>query len=61
MAKYDYKSEEDEMSFKKGDKFFITDDDMDDDWWFATAKRSGQEGSIPRNYVAMFGSLDAEE
>ena len=49
------------MSFKKGDKLYVDDDDDDKDWWFATIKHSGQEGSIPRKYVAKLGSLDAEE
>ena len=48
------------MSFKKGDKLFITNND-DDEWWFARAKSSGQEGCVPCSYVAEFKSLDAEE
>ena len=61
VAKYDYKSRTvKDMSFKKGDKLFIIHNDMKD-WWFARAKSSGQEGCVPRSYVAEFKSLDAEE
>ena len=48
------------MSFKKGDQLIITDDD-DRDWWFARAKHSDQEGYVPTSYIAMLGSLAAEE
>ena len=62
VAKYDYKSLTSQtISFKKGDKLYVGNDDDDKDWWFATIKHSGQEVFIPRNYVAKLGSLDAEE
>ena len=61
VAKYNYKSQRaKDMSFNKGDKLFIINND-DEDWWFARAKSSGQEGCVPRSYVAEFKSLDAEE
>ena len=61
VAKYDYKSRTNtDMSFKKGDQLFITDDD-NKDWWFAKAKHSDQKGFVPSSYVAKFESLDAEE
>ena len=31
------------------------------DWWFARSKESGKEGYIPSNFVAEYGSLDAEQ
>ena len=48
------------MSFSKGDKLYIINND-DKDWWFARAKSSGQEGRVPSSYVAEFKTLDAEE
>ena len=61
VAKYDYKSETVKaMSFSKGDKLYIINDD-DKDWWFARAKGSGQEGCVPSSYVAESNSLEAEE
>ena len=48
------------MSFNKGDKLYIINND-DKDWWFARAKSSGQEGCVPSSYVAEFNSLEAEE
>ena len=61
VAKYNYKSQtHKDMSFKKGDKLFIINND-DKDWWFARAKGSGQEGYVPSSYVAEVESLDAEE
>ena len=61
VAKYDYESQTvKDMSFNKGDKLFIINND-DKDWWLARAKSSGQEGCVPSSYVAKFKSLDAEE
>ena len=61
VAKYDYKSQTaKDMSFKKGDKLFIINND-EEDWWFARAKNSGQEGCVLSSYVAELKSLDAEE
>lgn len=48
------------MSFKKGDQLIIIDDD-DKDRWFARAKHSGHKGYVPSSYIAILGSLDAEE
>ena len=60
IAKYDYTSKGDrEMSFKRGDQFYIINDD-DNDWWFARAKHSSQEGCVPNNYITR-APLDAEE
>ena len=61
VAKYDYKSRTDkDMSFNKGDKLYIINND-DKDWWFARAKSSGQEGCVLSSYVAESNSLEAEE
>ena len=61
VAKYKYKSETAKaMSFNKGDKLYIINND-DKDWWFARAKSSGQEGCVPSSYVAAFNSLEAKE
>ena len=60
IAKYDYASRSDnEMSFKRGDQFFIINND-NKDWWYARAKHSGEEGHVPNNYVTK-SPIDAEE
>ena len=61
VGKYDYSSRtNDDFSFKKGDLVYILNTD-EEDWWFARAKHSGQEGYIPSNYVAEFkNQLDTE-
>ena len=59
-GKYDYDSRaDDDLSFKKGDLLYIIN--TDGDWWFAQAMATGKEGYIPGNYVAEWGSLEAEE
>ena len=61
VGKYDYsvRTAED-LSFKKGDLLYILNSD-DEDWWFARAKHSGQEGYVPSNYVGEYNSeLDIE-
>ena len=61
VAKYDFSSEGDKyLSFKKGDLFYMLNT-VEGDWWFVRAKRSGQEGYIPNNYVAKTNTLEAEE
>lgn len=60
IAKYDYTSKTGkEMSFKRGDQFFIINNN-DDDWWVARTKYTGQEGCVPNNYISK-SPLDAEE
>ena len=50
-AVYDYQSYKDnELSFKKEDKFSILHVG-DGDWWYALSQRTGSEGFIPSNYV----------
>ena len=61
VGKYDFDSQtDDDMSFKRGDLLYIISTD-EGDWWFGQAMATGQEGYIPSNYVAKWGSLDAEE
>ena len=58
---YDFDSRADgDLSFKKGDLLYIISTDGGD-WWFAQSVATGKEGYIPSNYVAKWGSLDAEE
>lgn len=60
IARYDYTSRSDiEMSFKRGDQFYIINND-NNDWWYARAKHSGEEGCVPNNYISK-APLDAEE
>ncbi len=35
--------------------------DTEGDWWLAKSVKSGQEGYIPRNYVAALSTFEAEE
>ena len=61
VGKYDYDSQtDDDLSFKKGDHIYIISTD-DEDRWFAQSVATGKQGYIPSNYVAKWGSLDAEE
>ena len=61
IAKYDFSSETDgDLSFKKGDLLCVICRD-DEEWWFARAKHTDQEGYIPRNNIVDLNSLDAEE
>ena len=61
VGRYDFNGSEDEdLSFKKGDLMYIINMD-EGSWWLACSKESGKEGYIPSNYVAEWKSLDAEE
>ena len=61
VAKYGYSSRtDDDLGFEKGDLLYIIDAE-EADWWFARSKQTYQEGYIPSNFVAEYGSLDAEE
>ena len=51
---------DDDLSFKKGDLLYIISTD-EGDWWFGQSVATDKEGYIPSNYVAKWGSLDAEE
>lgn len=61
IALYDYEARtEDDLSFKKGDKFHIINN-SEGDWWEARSLRSGKTGYVPSNYVAPTDSIQAEE
>ena len=58
---YDFDSRADgDLSFKKGDLLYIISTD-EGGWWCGQSVATGKEGYIPSNYVAKWGSLDAEE
>ena len=60
VGKYEYSARTaEDLSFKKGDLLYILNTD-DEDWWFARAKHSGQEGYIPSNHVGEYNTLDGE-
>ena len=60
VGKYDYTGDDDDdLSFKKGDQLYVYNEEGD--WWLAEAKNSGKEGYIPKNYVALYNSLESEE
>jgi len=60
VGKYDYTADDDDdLSFKMGDLLYIINNEGD--WWLAEAKDSGKQGYIPKNYVAIQGSLEAQE
>ena len=62
VGKYDYESRtDDDLSFTKGDLLYIISTNNEGDWWFAQSMTTGKNGYIPSNYVAKWGSLDAEE
>jgi len=61
VAKYSYWAQStDQLNFKKGDLLYIIET-IEEGWWYARSKRSGQEGYVPNNYVTKYKSLDAEE
>ena len=61
VGKYDYEPRTDgDLSFKKGDLMYIIHT-YEDDWWYARFKNGESEGYIPSNYVAEYGSVEAEE
>ncbi|PVD35763.1 hypothetical protein C0Q70_02726 [Pomacea canaliculata] len=51
-ALYDFDGiNEDDLSFKKGDRLEVDESTQNLDWWVATHLRTGQKGYIPSNYV----------
>ena len=62
IAKYDYPSRtNDDLNVRKGDLLDIMVN-VDDGWWLAKSRVSGQTGYIPSSYVKEYKSpLDAEE
>ncbi|CAL8371124.1 unnamed protein product [Boreogadus saida] len=61
IALYDYDARtEDDLTFKKGEKFHIINN-TEGDWWEARSLDTGHSGYIPSNYVAPIDSIQAEE
>ncbi|XP_035285277.1 tyrosine-protein kinase Fgr isoform X1 [Anguilla anguilla] len=61
IALYDYEARtEDDLSFRKGEKFHIINN-TEGDWWEARSLDTGNSGFIPSNYVAPVDSIQAEE
>ncbi|XP_064417967.1 uncharacterized protein LOC102352014 isoform X2 [Latimeria chalumnae] len=59
VAMYDfYATEEDELSFHEGDLIVVQE--KFGNWWLGSALATGEEGFIPRNYVAQVKSLETE-
>ncbi|CDS81937.1 related to Drebrin F [Sporisorium scitamineum] len=51
-AMYDFDASEDnELTFSEGDTIIHVDDQISDDWWSGTNKRTGAQGLFPANYV----------
>ncbi|XP_046562726.1 tyrosine-protein kinase SRK2-like [Haliotis rubra] len=52
LAMYDFDGiNEDDLSFKKGDRLEIDETSQNSDWWIATSVKTGHQGYIPSNYV----------
>ncbi|XP_010116433.1 PREDICTED: tyrosine-protein kinase Fyn isoform X3 [Chlamydotis macqueenii] len=61
VALYDYEARtEDDLTFRKGEKFQILNS-SEGDWWEARSLATGGTGYIPSNYVAPVDSIQAEE
>ncbi|XP_041090078.1 proto-oncogene tyrosine-protein kinase Yrk-like isoform X3 [Polyodon spathula] len=61
LALYEYDARtEDDLSFRKGEKFHIINN-VEGDWWEARSLDTGRTGYIPSNYVAPVDSIQAEE
>ncbi|XP_035284988.1 tyrosine-protein kinase Fyn-like isoform X3 [Anguilla anguilla] len=61
VALYDYEARtEDDLSFRKGEKFQILNS-AEGDWWEARSLTTGGTGYIPSNYVASVDSIQAED
>uniref|UniRef100_A0A3Q2EJR1 Tyrosine-protein kinase n=1 Tax=Cyprinodon variegatus TaxID=28743 RepID=A0A3Q2EJR1_CYPVA len=61
VALYDYEARtEDDLSFRKGERFQILNS-TEGDWWDARSLTTGGSGYIPSNYVAPVDSIQAED
>ena len=61
VALYDYEARtNDDLSFKKGERLEILDDQNGADWWQARSLATYHTGYIPSNYVAPEASLKSE-
>lgn len=55
-AAYEYESEyEDELNFKADEPILILrrEDEKEKGWWWAKRENTGEEGYVPRNYLAV--------
>ncbi|XP_076440460.1 tyrosine-protein kinase yes-like [Babylonia areolata] len=51
-AIYDFDGiNEDDLSFRKGDRLQVDDNSQNGDWWLALHLKNGQRGYVPCNYV----------
>jgi hypothetical protein len=48
-------NDSEDLSFMKGDLMYIINH-VNNDWWYARKKFSGEEGYIPSNYVTKYTS-----
>nr|CDS20568.1 tyrosine protein kinase Fyn [Echinococcus granulosus] len=61
VAIFDYNARTDEeISLRKGDSM-LTLNDSDAEWWFVEHCRTSEKGYVPSSYIAVAGSLEAEE
>ncbi|VDD80455.1 unnamed protein product [Mesocestoides corti] len=61
VAIFDYNARTDEeVSLRKGDSMLVLND-SDAEWWFVEHCRTLEKGYVPSSYVAVAGSLEAEE
>ncbi|XP_051510763.1 tyrosine-protein kinase Fyn-like isoform X3 [Myxocyprinus asiaticus] len=61
VALYDYEARsEDDLSFRKGERFQIINS-SEGDWWDVRSLTTGGTGYIPSNYVAPMDSIQAED
>ena len=57
--KYVARTAED-LSFEKGERLMVIGG-VEGDWWLARSMVTGNEGYIPRNYIAAAETYEAEE
>ena len=60
IAISDYNGQPGDLSFRKGDKMILLDDDGEQYWVMARDLRTRREGYIPRNHVEKYNSDRAE-
>ncbi|XP_025077831.1 tyrosine-protein kinase Yes-like [Pomacea canaliculata] len=58
LAMYDFDGiNNDDLSFKKGDRLKLESNNQEGDWWIAVNQRTGKKGYIPCNYVCQDDNL----
>ncbi|XP_072015340.1 tyrosine-protein kinase Yes-like [Amphiura filiformis] len=61
VALYDYEARtKDDLAFRKGD-ILLLKEKPDGDWWLAKQERTGAEGYVPSNYIAVEETIDLKE